>query len=596
MATVSVAAEGMKPFKEFWTSSIWPTIHGDYHRFLRTTPTRVTEREAGKKQKNKAEEEHEEESYTQSKLRDIYKETNEKGQRRNANLNLAFTGPIENTPLQENISTEKVFRMFADMFLDGAKLQAAQKPIDGDEKQGGIQKSLFERLNGHLDSKDFPWQIPKNVEKGFEISIAVTNVSVIPELGKFERLAMDGAVNAVWSASYLAKVTNDDVAVASLTALILEWPMDFIKIEGDNAQEQQDNKFKWAINFSVKAERLRDFIGLEASNLLRIVAHAASIVNRGTKPDAAAVSAWLNEHIKWGTFHCPDVKTIERHLKNWEAISKSKRAVQLLDAATQRWGRENLLDWPTKLQEIVSRSAGDTTMLQFLVEQFFVLMIRTQEKDPMGVTELKKTITDFCWVRKYFRLCMQQYAAMFQNPDDGNNEVPTSGANPIKLCRHFHENPYESFMKTESTEKDATWIQALPNEPLRAFIQHAKDMNALHYKSEIRSLCELTGERKQNSELFHKGSRVGARFFDPFDVAYRTWEAISTPRGTGQPPPDLDQTSGVTNPNPAEAQKTKKEKTGEVDEPRRSASCVTFTSEGTCIEIEKIRRAASTRT
>ena len=145
---------------------------------------------------------------------------------------------------------------------------------------------------------------------------------------------MDGAVNAVWSAYYLAKVTNDDVAVASLTALILDWPMDFIKIEGDNAEEQQDNKFKWAINFSVKAERLRDFIGLEASNLLRIVAHAASIVSRGKKPDAAAVSAWLNEHIKWGTFHCPDVKTIERHLKNWEAISKSKRAVQLLDAAT----------------------------------------------------------------------------------------------------------------------------------------------------------------------------------------------------------------------------------------------------------------------
>ena len=94
--------------------------------------------------------------------------------------------------------------------------------------------------------------------------------------------------------------------------------------------------------------------------MLRIVAHAASIVSRGKKPDAAAVSAWLNEHIKWGTFHCPDVKTIERHLKNWEAISKSKRAVQLLDAATQRWG------------------------VQFLVEQFFVVMIRTQEKDPNG--------------------------------------------------------------------------------------------------------------------------------------------------------------------------------------------------------------------
>jgi len=49
-------------------------------------------------------------------------------------------------------------------------------------------------------------------------------------------------------------------------------------------------------------------------------------------------------------------------------------------AATQRWRRDQVLDWPTKLldrptklQEIVSRSAGDTTLLQFLhVEQVLV--------------------------------------------------------------------------------------------------------------------------------------------------------------------------------------------------------------------------------
>jgi len=31
----------MKPFKEFWTVSVWPTIHADIYRFLKTEPTRI---------------------------------------------------------------------------------------------------------------------------------------------------------------------------------------------------------------------------------------------------------------------------------------------------------------------------------------------------------------------------------------------------------------------------------------------------------------------------------------------------------------------------------------------------------------------------
>ena len=55
---------------------------------------------------------------------------------------------------------------------------------------------------------------------------------------------------------------------------------------------------------SARVERLRDFVGLENSNLLRIVSRAADLVQSETvsqrKPSAEKVQEWLEENVKWG--------------------------------------------------------------------------------------------------------------------------------------------------------------------------------------------------------------------------------------------------------------------------------------------------------
>eukprot|EP00959_Pyramimonas_sp_CCMP1952_P373588 7824085-Pyramimonas_sp.AAC.1 len=66
-------------------------------------------------------------------------------------------------------------------------------------------------------------------------------------------------------------------AVTALEELILDWPFDFIHIGGGAAEEIEENKFKWAVNTSARAERLRDIFGLGNSNLLRVAAKAADI-------------------------------------------------------------------------------------------------------------------------------------------------------------------------------------------------------------------------------------------------------------------------------------------------------------------------------
>eukprot|EP00959_Pyramimonas_sp_CCMP1952_P353755 7411607-Pyramimonas_sp.AAC.1 len=118
-----------------------------------------------------------------------------------------------------------------------------------------------------------------------------------PELGKFKRLAMGVVVNAARLALYWAKEEGSMEAVTALEELILEWPFDFIHVKGSAAEEIEENKFKWAVSTSARAERLRDFFGLENSNLFRIAAKAADIARAhatgGGQPAPEKVHEWL---------------------------------------------------------------------------------------------------------------------------------------------------------------------------------------------------------------------------------------------------------------------------------------------------------------
>ena len=156
--------------------------------------------------------------------------------------------------------------------------------------------------------------------------------------------------------------------------------MDLLLIEGDSIEEIEANMFKWAINMSARVERLRDFVGLEHANLLRIVARAAELVQAQSgaaakpKPSPDSVQQWLEKNVKWGVFRCPDKDTVKRHMDNWHALQKSATALKLIEAAVSRWGRDNLLDWPTKLAIIVAKT--DEHSLGYVVESVYTRMWR----------------------------------------------------------------------------------------------------------------------------------------------------------------------------------------------------------------------------
>ena len=102
------------------------------------------------------------------------------------------------------------------------------------------------------------------------------------------------------------------------------------------------------------------------------------------------VQQWLEQHVKLGLLHCPDVKTVKRHVDNWAALQKCSAALDRIDAAVNRWGRDNLLDWPTKFGIIVQKTDG--TSLRYVLEALYAWMWRTGNKDPVTASGLGDAI------------------------------------------------------------------------------------------------------------------------------------------------------------------------------------------------------------
>ena len=523
---------GVISFRDAWALTVFPCVKDDYMELRDAVPLRIQAR-----LEKKGASEKKEKVAIQDKMDSVLEEVRKKSERRNAYLNLAWTEPIGNSRLQEDVSYEKVANVALDMFCDtaktmsadsgGASAQAVSADADETENLGAPKDSALEAA-AHFSKR--AWRVPNAVEKGFEIPICITNSFAVPALGEFKRLGMDVVVNAVWLALSWARNENDEIVVSALKNLILDWPMDFILIQGDTPDMIQENMFLWAVNSTAKIERLRDFFGLENANLMRIVAQAADFVKaklvNGEKTNAIVVQTWLVDNVRWGVFQCPDVLTVERHLTNWAAINKCPRSAKLVESAVQRWGRNNLLDWPTKLQIIVGKT--DSSSIAYVVEALYAIMWRRNLPDPYGAAELKRVIAEILWVRTYMKKMQQQCPELVKSPSDATGGSVKS---QVPLAKRCLDSPLALFMQTESPDRDPTWVQALPNEALRLFMKHAMDLHQGFYSPEIKGALVAVAADRYSPERFNKTTRVHQKFHAQFSVSYESLKAALASSG-----------------------------------------------------------------
>ncbi len=143
----------------------------------------------------------------QDRMVAVMEEVRVKDERRNVYMNLAWTGPIDNTQLQTNLTYEKVASLAVDMFCNtaskavSAEASSTVASAKGDETETPSQPRA-NLLHNVARQGARPWNIQTSVERGFEIPICITDTTTVPELGHFKRLGMDCVVNAVWFAIY----------------------------------------------------------------------------------------------------------------------------------------------------------------------------------------------------------------------------------------------------------------------------------------------------------------------------------------------------------------------------------------------------------
>ena len=77
-----------------------------------------------------------------------------------------------------------------------------------------------------------------------------------------------------------------------------------------------------------------------------------------------------------------------------------------MESASQRWGRENLFDWPSKVSLVVGKTSHVT--LTYVFEALYVIRWRTNQKDPCSTTELKRVVPEILWTQAYIKLLLQE--------------------------------------------------------------------------------------------------------------------------------------------------------------------------------------------
>ena len=186
------------------------------------------------------------------KFEAIQEEVRTKKEKRNVYLNLAWLSPADNTALQRDVSFDKVRNLAIDMFMDPAASAARSAAPVEDEEDGGEDPRPANLQLGRTEGGGRPWAIAKCVEKGFEIPLAVFETLGLQDLGKLERLGADAIVNAVWLAFGWARLEKDEEVVSAISALILDWPMDFWLIEGAESEKIEENKLAFTMSFPAR--------------------------------------------------------------------------------------------------------------------------------------------------------------------------------------------------------------------------------------------------------------------------------------------------------------------------------------------------------
>ena len=96
-------------------------------------------------------------------------------------------------------------------------------------------------------------------------------------------------------------------------------------------------------------------------------------------------------------------------------------------------------------------------------------MWRLRDKNPYSAKELNNVISEILWKKIYMTSLVRKYPEVL-NPCCNSDGSTTADA--CAAVKSYIENPLKLFLLTEGPDKDATWLQTLPNEAMRMTMKH----------------------------------------------------------------------------------------------------------------------------
>ena len=180
----------------------------------------------------------------------------------------------------------------------------------------------------------------------------------------------------------------------------------------------------------------------------------------------------------------------------------------------------------------MDKTNQDPQMVRYVFESLFALMMRKRNKDPLGAAEMKGEageIDSILWQRRYIIQLTHDYSKMF--------DVAESAASAVQVqkVKDIIQSPLAMHELMDSADRDLTFSQSLPNEPLRMLFKHLHDVFTGFYSPEVKGALSGSPDGKWNWAMFHEGVRVKKRFLADFIVAYDSlWKKMPQEEREGE--------------------------------------------------------------
>ena len=265
---------------------------------------------------------------------------------------------------------------------------------------------------------------------------------------------------------------------------------------------------------------------------------------------AHEVHRWLTntDNVNFGLYHMPSVRTVKELLANWDTLKNNKAAMVVMDLALARFGRDNLFDWPSKLAILIVKSP-DHASLSFMCEFLFAHMLRKNVKDPFSANELSAR-NGFCfqilWIKRYQSQVLREFPALFVPSLAASADQKPMLEKMLGPARELLSRPLAVYQKVEGTNRDPTYVNALPSEASRMYFKHVLDLQRFFYTAELKGALTRDAGKFTWSKFF-EAERVKNRFAQAFRLEYSKLEATPPKEEEEKETEKEDQEEGSSN-------------------------------------------------